>query len=51
MGIVDAEIKIPSAENPKLSKAPSFQPGVGQNIALHALHADKTSSFYNPPLG
>ena len=32
----DAEIKIPSAEIPVLSKPFSFKPGESQNIALHA---------------
>ena len=32
----DAEIKVPSAENPKLSRVFSDIPRVGQNIASHA---------------
>ena len=31
-----AEIKVPSVENPKLSKVLSSKPGAGQNIAMHA---------------
>ena len=37
MGTADAEIKVPSAENPELLTAPSFKMGlVGRNIALCA---------------
>ena len=31
-----AEIQLVFAENPKLSKIPSFEPTVDENIALHA---------------
>ena len=42
---MDAEIKVFSAENPELSNAPSFKPGVGQNIALCALLTARNSAF------
>ena len=32
----DAEIKVPSGENPELTNGLSLKPGVGQNIATHA---------------
>lgn len=31
---VDTETEVPSLKNPKLSKAASFKPGAGQNIAI-----------------
>ena len=37
---MDVEINILSAENPELSKVSSFEPEVGQNIALLALPTD-----------
>ena len=38
-----ADTKIPSAENPQLSKVLSVKPAVGQNVALHALPTVKNS--------
>ena len=39
----DAEIKVPSVENPELTNVlPALKPGVGQNIATHA---SPTSTF------
>ena len=37
VGAADAEIKVPSVENPKLIDVLSLKPAVGQNIATHAL--------------
>ena len=37
--------KVLSAENPELSKVLWFKPGVGQNIALHALTSVRNSVF------
>ena len=36
-----------SAENSELSMVLSFEPAVGQNIALHASHAVKNSASLN----
>ena len=51
-GTADAEIKIPSAENPELSEFLPLKPGVAdQNIAMHASHTARNSSlsnFYSP---
>ena len=33
----DAEIKVPSVENPELTNSLPLKPGAGQNIAMHAL--------------
>ena len=33
---MDAEIKVPSVENPELTNVLPVKPGVGQNIAMHA---------------
>ena len=44
-GIADAEIKIPSAENPALSKFLSCALGVGENIALRASPAAEYSAL------
>ena len=44
-GAADAEIKNPTAENPKLSKLPSVKPGVGQNTGSHASAAARNSIF------
>ena len=38
-GTTDAEIRVPFAENPELSKVLCLEPGVGDNVALHALPA------------
>ena len=48
MGTVDAEIKVLSAENFLLKKAPSFSPGGGQNKALYASHTARISAFRIP---
>ena len=45
---VDAEIKVPSFESPKLTKFAPLKPGVGQNIATHALPAVR-KFFHAPP--
>ena len=42
--MMDAEIKVLSAENLELSKVPSFKP-VGHEIAVHAMPADQNSAF------
>ena len=42
---MDAEVKVPSAANPGLLKGFSFQPGVGQDMALHASPTARDSSF------
>ena len=47
-GIIDAEIKPPSPPPsgiPGLSKVIFSKPGVGQNIALHAVPADRISTY------
>ena len=56
MGTADAEIKVPSAENPELLTDPSFQMGlIGRNIALCAsfsvafLNLCLLGSFTTPP--
>ena len=36
-GTVDAEMKVPSVENPELMNVLPLKPGVGQNIAMYAL--------------
>ena len=36
-GTVDAEIKVPSVENPQLMNVLPLKPGVSQNIAMYAL--------------
>ena len=36
---------LPSADLPQLSQVVSFKPGVGQNIALHALSTVMNSAF------
>jgi len=33
---MDVQIKVCFAENPELSKVPSFKPEVGQNIGFYA---------------
>ena len=38
-------VKIPSADNPELSKVLSSKNGVGQRIALHASPAVRDSTF------
>ena len=45
---VDAEILVPSAKIPELSKAVYFTPGAGRNIAIHALPAARMSAFLIP---
>ena len=47
MGSADAEIKVPSLENPELSQVLSFKPGVraGQIVAWRASAAAKHSVF------
>lgn len=42
---MDTQMATPSAENPQLSKIPSFKHGVGQNGASSASHAARNSSF------
>ena len=37
-GTADAELKVPFAENSEKLKVLSLKPGVGEDIALHALH-------------
>ena len=44
-GTENVLIKVHSTENPELSQFSSFQPGVGWNIALHALPAASNSSL------
>ena len=45
-GTADTEIRVPSAENPELSKVIlSLKPGVGQNIALCASPTARISAF------
>ena len=49
-GIMDAEIMVSSVENPELTNA-HLKPGVGQNIAMHALPclpSPFTFIFYMP---
>ena len=41
----DAEIKVPSAEIPELSRVLSFKLGVGQNVAFHALPTARNCAF------
>lgn len=41
----DEEINSLFARGPKLSKAPTLQPGVGQTISLHASPTAKNSAF------
>ena len=43
-GTADAEIKIPSVENPELTNALPLKPGVCQNIAMHA--SPTTRNFF-----
>ena len=38
-------MKVSSAENPEVSKVLSFEPDVGQNIALCALPTARNSAF------
>ena len=45
MDTADAEIRVPSADNPKLSKVLSFEPGVSQNTASQALPAARNSTL------
>ena len=35
-GTADADITVPSVENPELTNVLRLKPGVGQNIAMHA---------------
>ena len=44
-GIADKKIRALSSENTQLSTVLSFKPGVGQNIALHALPAARNFAF------
>ena len=44
-GTANAEVKVPSAENPALSKVFSFKPGLDQNIVLHASPAARNLSL------
>ena len=44
----DAKIQVLSIENPVLSKAVLFKPGVGQNIVLHASPAGRNSTLLIP---
>ena len=37
MGTADAKNKVPSVENPELTNVLPLKPGVGQNLAVHAL--------------
>ena len=39
VGYWDTEIKVPSVENPELTNVLPLRPGVGQNIATHAVSA------------
>ena len=41
----DAEIEVPSAENPKPSRVLSFKIGVGHEIVLHASFTARDSPF------
>ena len=41
---MDAEVKVPSAENTELSVVLSFGPGVDQNILIHASPAALNSA-------
>ena len=41
----DAEIKVPSAEDPELSKVLSFTPGLGQKIVLRASPTARNYAF------
>ena len=43
-GTAEAEIKVPSAENPELSAVLSVKPGGGQNIVLHVSPAARNSA-------
>ena len=43
---MDADIMVPSVENPELTKALPLKPGVGQNIAVHAVPAAR--NFFLP---
>ena len=45
-GTVDAEMKVPLVGAHGYQWFPLVKPGVGQDIALSALRADKTSSSY-----
>ena len=46
---MDAEKKVPSAENPEPEKVISFiKPGVGQKIALHASPASRDCAYFLP---
>ena len=45
----DAEIEVPSAENPKPSRVLSFKIGVGHEIVLHASFTARDSPFSFPP--
>ena len=38
-------MEVPSAVNPELSRLSSAKPGVGQNIALHALPVVRNSAL------
>ena len=40
-----AEMKVPSSENPELSKVLSVKPGLGQNIALYVSLTARNSTF------
>ena len=42
---MDAEVHVPSAENPALLNVPSFKPGDGQSLVFHALPAARNSAF------
>ena len=44
-GILDAKIRVPSAENPKLSKFSFFKAGAGQSITLHVPSTTRNSDF------
>ena len=49
-GTADAEMNVPSAENPELSQVSTVKPGVDQNIASHALPAAMNYIFEFLPL-
>ena len=42
---MDTEIKVCFARNPELSKAPTTEPGVGQDPAFHALPTARNFTF------
>ena len=44
-GAADAEIKVPSVENPELANVLPLKPGVDENIAMHALPTARNFFF------